>query len=1137
MLLLCCAVAPLAVFAKQTITSTSAGVTADILQDKIKETDGSQSLDDATRVLLLDLYRKSASFLNQRQSYEAATREFIQLRESAPAQTRDLRAELDKLEALPAPRLPARLAKAPLDQLEQQLLSEKATLSDLRARLNEAAASLQGESQRAQQVRDRLQQASNRQTEIAQSIKVPESGDQSAAVAEARLWSVQLETQALAAEIEMLNQELLSQPMRVELYGAQRDKASLELDRQQVRVDQLSELVGQRRVSDAETAKQEAEQTERQSFGKHPLVQKLAQQNTQLSSDLNDLVAQVESVRADESVINDQVKRFTTSFRLTRQKLEIAGLGQALGQAMLQQRNNLPRARDFQSAEKQREKLVIESSLRQIRNQQERTQLSDVEAYVKSLTATLTPSWQGWLHDGLRDLAQQRRELLDKAIAADDSLLQTLNELDFVQRELSSVVADFNRFLDERLLWVRTGEPPTWKSLVKIGDSLQPFMLAENWDALGKAVFTPQAVPWLLLGGLSIFLLLLVMTPAMRASLRRSGRKVGQLRHDRFYFSIKALVLTLLIASAWPVLFVALGLQLQSTTGAEDVGVQLQLYQVADWSGLFVPSIGGALYDLAFYLFCFSAFRLFCDRHGLAVSHFHWSHHSTSLLRRATLYLMAVFLPFVFLLTATINYNPAALASGFSRILFCVIVFSVAWFFGRVLSPSHGALRDFYRANPGNPITWLRYLWLALGLLLPLLLAMLALGGFVYTAAQLGERVVDTLWLTVAIILFHQLVVRWVVLLERQLEFKDALERHRAQRAARDDPESEVTTVENLEEPEIDYSALSENTKKLINTALIVVAAFGTWAIWSGVLPAFRILDDVSLWSYSSDVEGAVQSIPVTLGDLLTTLLILVFAVIAARRLPALMEIVLFARFNITAGSRYAISQLTQYTIMAFAIVTMFSVLGGSWSQIHWLVAALGVGIGFGLQEIVANFICGLILLFERPIRIGDIVTVGDTTGTVTRIRIRSTTIRNWDNKELLVPNKEFITGRLLNWTLTDPVTRIVLEVGIAYGSDVDKALQIILACAVQHERVLKDPPPQVSFDTFGDNSLGITLRYYIGSMDFWVQTRSEINLTINRKLAAAGIVISFPQRDVHLDTLQPLDVRLHRAPRPSEQT
>ena len=336
---------------------------------------------------------------------------------------------------------------------------------------------------------------------------------------------------------------------------------------------------------------------------------------------------------------------------------------------------------------------------------------------------------------------------------------------------------------------------------------------------------------------------------------------------------------------------------------------------------------------------------------------------------------------------------------------------------------------------------------------------MLAIAGYVYTAAQLGARLIDTLWLIVAIILIHQLVVRWMVLLERQLEFRDALERHRAQRAAREAQEGDGTPTEiSVEEPEIDFGALSEDTKVLINSALAVVYVLGLWAIWSdcstGVSYSRRSIA-VELQQHGR--RGA-QLVPVTLGNLGTGMLILVLGTIAAQRLPALLEIALFARFNITAGSRYAISKLTQYSIIAIGLVTVFSVLGGRWGEIQWLVAALGVGIGFGLQEIIANFISGLILLFERPIRIGDIVTVGETSGVVTRIQIRSTTIRNWDQQELLVPNKEFITGRLLNWTLSDPIARIVVNVGVAYGSDVHRALKILLATAEQHERILDEP-------------------------------------------------------------------------------
>ena len=1126
-LLLCLGLTP-SFGLSQTTSADETSVTAEILQARIQEVGDSSSLGEADRAGLLDLYQKSLGLINQRQSYENRTREFATLRESAPKQAARLRAEIRQIEASPVSELQADLENKSLAQLEQLLLGEKTRLSGLTASLTEAGALLEAQSARTLQIRERLDQARRRQAEIADEIKAPAASTNSQRQEEARLWALQLETRALAAEIEMLNQELLSQPMRVELYTTQRNKASLQWDRQQRYVDLLGALVGQRRLSEAESARQEAEEIERSSFGKHPLLQQLAQENSELSNQLNQLAAQVHEVNVDASIVTDQSKRFATSYRLARQKLEIAGLSQALGEALLQERHNLPRAKDFRSAEKKRQQLVVESSLRQIRNQQERARLSDQDEYIATLSSNLSESWQGWLSDELGQLVQQRRDLLEKAIAADESLLQALSELDYAQRELSKVVSDYNRLLDERLLWVRTGDPPSWESLASIGQKLTLFASAAGWLDVVMAVFVPPFFPWLLLLGLSLFAYLLWRSPSLHFALRRCARNVGQLRHDRFYYSLKALVLTLVLALPWPILFATLGLHLQLSQGTGGIELETHLYQLAEYNGQWVPSIGAAFYDIAFYSFYFIAFRLFCIRQGLAEAHFNWSQSSTELLRREILHLMIVFLPSVFLLAATITYEPAALASGFSRLLICIILAALAWCFGRIFSPANGAMREFYRDNPANPLTWFRYLWFALGLLLPVLLGALATAGYVYTATQLGARLVDTLWLIVAVVLIHQLVVRWVELIERQLQFRNALERRRAQRAARDAQENDAVPVEASEEPEIDFVALSENTLKLINSAIIVVAALGMWATWSEVLPAFRILDEVSLWSYESSVDGVVQEIPVTLGNLTSGLLIIVLGAIVALRLPALMEILLFARFDITAGSRYAISKLMQYTIIAVALIMMFSVLGGSWGEIQWLIAALGVGIGFGLQEIIANFISGLILLFERPIRIGDIVTVGDTSGVVTKIRIRSTTIRNWDQQELLVPNKEFITGRLLNWTLSDPVARIVVNVGVAYGSDVGKALKILLSVAEQHERIIDEPPPLVTFENFGDNSLNLVLRCYIASMDYRLQTMSELNEIINREFEAAGIVIAFPQRDIHLDTSRPLDVHIH---------
>jgi potassium efflux system protein len=175
------------------------------------------------------------------------------------------------------------------------------------------------------------------------------------------------------------------------------------------------------------------------------------------------------------------------------------------------------------------------------------------------------------------------------------------------------------------------------------------------------------------------------------------------------------------------------------------------------------------------------------------------------------------------------------------------------------------------------------------------------------------------------------------------------------------------------------------------------------------------------------------------------------------------------------------------------------------------------VGLGFGLQEVVANFVSGLILLFERPIRVGDIVTVGGVDGVVTKIRIRATTITNWDKKEFIVPNKEFVTGTILNWTLSSPVTRLVFPVGIAYGSDIKRARDILLEIATSQPEVLKDPAPAAIFEQFADSSLSFSLRCFVNSPEQRLEMTHRINSLIHERFAAAGIEIPYPQRVVRL--------------------
>ena len=157
----------------------------------------------------------------------------------------------------------------------------------------------------------------------------------------------------------------------------------------------------------------------------------------------------------------------------------------------------------------------------------------------------------------------------------------------------------------------------------------------------------------------------------------------------------------------------------------------------------------------------------------------------------------------------------------------------------------------------------------------------------------------------------------------------------------------------------------------------------------------------------------------------------------------------------------------------------------------------------------------------------GDIVTVGDKDGTVTKVRIRATTILDFDGRELLVPNKEFITGRLLNWTLSDSNVRLVIPVGIAYGSDVEEALRILKQIADDYPIILDDPAPSIIFGNFGENALELTARFYIESFDDYWPVMTEFRSEIYKRFAEADIAIAFPQRDVHLDSKQPIRISI----------
>ena len=438
-------------------------------------------------------------------------------------------------------------------------------------------------------------------------------------------------------------------------------------------------------------------------------------------------------------------------------------------------------------------------------------------------------------------------------------------------------------------------------------------------------------------------------------------------------------------------------------------------------------------------------------------------------------------------------------------------------------------------ADDKNWFEQLRKVSYLLGVGVPCVLAILAVAGYYYSAQQVALRWQGTLGISLALLLVYSMAARWCLVRRRNLAVQQARERQRiAAESASASPTS--VTAPSLEDQQLDLSAIHEQLRYLLRHAVTLAMIIASWFVWSDFLPALRMLDHVVLWEKTVQVvqireapDGKIDRIvddkPVTttLRHALFAGLLIVATVLLGRYLPALLEVTVLQRLPFDFGGRHAISVLFKYSLALTGIFLACRTLSITWSSVQWLAAGMTVGLGFGLQEIFANFVSGLILLFERPIRVGDVITLGDITGTVTNMRIRATTVTNWDRKELIVPNKDLVTGRLLNWTLTDTTNRIVIKVGVAYRSDPDKARQLILDAVTSHPNVLVDPAPSVTFEEFADSALNLVARAYIASMDTRLATIHDLHAKLHKVLGDAGIEIAFPQRDIHVHGLESL--------------
>jgi len=262
---------------------------------------------------------------------------------------------------------------------------------------------------------------------------------------------------------------------------------------------------------------------------------------------------------------------------------------------------------------------------------------------------------------------------------------------------------------------------------------------------------------------------------------------------------------------------------------------------------------------------------------------------------------------------------------------------------------------------------------------------------------------------------------------------------------------------------------------------------------------------------------------PVNLLSLVVCLGVLILTYIGSKYIPITLQGRIFPKFELSAGVEYTFQRVAQYLVVVIGLLLALKYIGVKFEGLAVFAGLMSVGLGFGLQNVVSNFVSGIIILFERPIQVGERIQVGDTVGDIQAIRIRSTVVRTPDNVTFIVPNSDLLTTTVTNWSAIDKKVRLHIPVGVAYGSDVEKVRRALIQAAHEHPEIMDAPEPEVWFVAFGDSSLDFELLAWIPDPRFQYQVRSDLHFAVDRLFRENDITIPFPQRDLHVYDAPPV--------------
>ena len=957
---------------------------------------------------------------------------------------------------------------------------------------------------------DLITQARTALADVSAQLATPPPPGESANITKVRVQTLWSKRQAIAAELALMEQEGPLYEATARLMTARRDLAA------RVEIEATRRLEARKKLLASALrieAEKQAAAARLAALNAEPELQELANRNSELTRINQETVAQLESATRESDATNSQMELLKADFETLTQRAEAAQFTHAIGVLLRSHRTTLPSLDRFRGRIAARQPTISDLNLQHLDLERERRALVDLEAAVALAMPDITAESASpdEVQEQVKRLLTVQRDVLSSLTQNISNLLSTLVALDSSERQLIDEVYRQSDYIAEHVLWVRSTTAISRSDISGVSAALDRLSSAMSLKSVGSVLLSDAAarpLTWLVC--LVMLVLLVVSRSRMRAQLREIGRVAAKSNATEFRPSMSALMMTAGLATAAPAFMWFIGWRLGELRYTDSL----------------LRAGGESIQRVALLFLALAFFRHVFRTNGLAVAHFAWDvKTATSIQNRLRIFSLAT-VPLLVVVEFCRSSGDSQLHSSVGRLTFAVMTLLQTIVLFGMLKPS-SLLMQMLCHNDAKDLTD-RFKKMS-GLVVaasPSVLGLAALSGYYYTALELGIRLALTVGLLLSVFVAKSLIQRWLLVSYRALAIRHNRERREAARREQV-AKGQSDIVEGEAVPAIQLSDLNVQTSRLIRLVSLLALLTGVWLIWAEVLPALNILKRVS-WEITAPGVGVTGI--VTLADIALGFITVFVTFVAARNLPGLLEIAVLQKLPLDAGARYAASTIMRYVIFVVGIVTAFQMIGIGWNSVGWLIAAMSVGLGFGLQEIFANFVSGIILLFERPIRVGDTVTVNDVTGTVTRIRIRATTILDWNNRELIVPNRDFVTGNLVNWTLSNSNLRVVMTVGVAYGSDTQLATRLLYEVAAANSNVLSEPEPLVVFTAFGESSLDFELRCHVPTPQLYRTIAHSLNMAIDQAFRQHNIEIAFPQRDLHLRSVDARILQLANA-------